>query len=267
VTVVADVLAAPLTPNATLRWQVVRPMLAELHPGTVLEIGCGQGAFGARIAATTSYTGLELDGRSFATARPRIEARGGRAVHGSWDQLDEAASFDVVCAFEVLEHLADDVAALTEWCQRIRPGGSLVLSVPADPERFGPMDRLVGHYRRYSADTMAAALEAAGLRPVRMVHYGWPLAYALEAGRNLIARRRGADGAVAAHPHGHGHGHGAGDEAEMAERTSGSGRLFQPGALAGLAVSLGVAPFAAAQRLHTDRGTGLVATARRPTDH
>jgi len=45
--------------------------------------------------------------------------------------------YDMVCAFEVLEHLKRDEAALRDWITLVRPGGHLVLSVPAGPERFG----------------------------------------------------------------------------------------------------------------------------------
>jgi SAM-dependent methyltransferase len=243
---------SPLAPNAALRWDVVHSLLSDLRPTSVLEIGCGQGAFGARIAAMSTYVGLELDPTSYAVARPRIEANGGRAVNGSWNAIEEDGQFDVVCAFEVLEHLADDVEALSQWRQLMRPEGTLLISVPAGPERFGSWDRLVGHYRRYSSETMAAALASAGLMVSRTVMYGWPLAYVLEAARNRIAVRRGDpldDGAKA-------------DES-MAERSAGSGRLLQPKALGGAAVSVGVAPFVVAQRLRKDRGTGLVVAARR----
>ncbi len=64
--------------------------------------------------------------------------------------MQAGRQFDVVCSFEVLEHLEDDAAALAGWATFIKPGGHLIMSVPGFAERFGPMDENVGRFRRYS---------------------------------------------------------------------------------------------------------------------
>ena len=69
--------APPLPPRAWLRWDRVEGILDELRPRTVLEVGCGQGAFGARIVTRASYLGLEPDRAAFEVARARIEPLGG----------------------------------------------------------------------------------------------------------------------------------------------------------------------------------------------
>ena len=80
-----------------------------------------------------------------------------------------------------------------------------------------------------------------------MRQYGFPLGYLLEAGRNLVGRRR-LTGAR---------------DVPVAERTAGSGRLFQPsGGLRGTATRAGTAPFRIMQRAFPDNGTGLVVLAR-----
>ena len=104
--------------------------------------------------------------------------------------LEPGRTFDLVCAFEVLEHIEDDETALRDWVRLIRPGGHLLLSVPADPSRFGPMDEHAGHFRRYSVDRLTALAENVGLVDVRATVYGWPLGYALEAVRNRLDARR-----------------------------------------------------------------------------
>ncbi|MEL7157397.1 MAG: methyltransferase domain-containing protein, partial [Actinomycetota bacterium] len=53
--------------------------------------------------------------------------------------------FDYVMAFEVLEHITDDRAALEEWLRRLRPGGRVLFSVPAHQRKYGDADRAVGH--------------------------------------------------------------------------------------------------------------------------
>ena len=116
---------------------------------TVLEIGCGQGAFGARLALRAEYLGVEPDATSFALAKKRIESAGGLVRNVTSDAIGSDRLFDMVCAFEVLEHLKDDRAAATRGAPGA-PGGHLMISMPAWQHRFNSWDNLVGHYRRYS---------------------------------------------------------------------------------------------------------------------
>jgi SAM-dependent methyltransferase len=227
----------PLTPMATLRWSIVRPILDDLAPRQVLEIGCGQGSVGARIAARSGYVGVEPDVQSCGVARARIEPLGGVVV----DEVPAERRYDVVCAFEVLEHLEDDGAAIADWLRRLRPGGSIVISVPAWPHRFGAMDSYVGHVRRYLPEELDELLRHGGCGTVRHTLYGWPLGFLLEATRNGIARKRGVR-----------------RQESMAGRSAASGRVLQPNPITGLGVRLGVAPFAALQRARPTSGTGLV---------
>jgi len=232
----------PLAVNARLRWSVVKPYLDELAPRRILEIGCGQGGFGARLAARAEYLGVEPDATSWEVASSRIEPHGGRVLHGTSDLVASDPTFDLVCAFEVIEHLEDDSASVTDWARRVRPGGALMVSVPAFQERFGSWDRHVGHYRRYSPGDLEATLSKAGLSSVRTTVYGWPLGFLLEQVRNRVADRRvGAE------------------KATMGDRTAQSGRLLQPKELLGVGIEIGCAPFEALQRTHPASGTGAVA--------
>ncbi|MFB9179747.1 class I SAM-dependent methyltransferase [Dactylosporangium sucinum] len=239
---------APLSPNAWLRLDVVARMFPA-GAADVLEIGCGQGGFGARLAQRCDYVGVEPDLSSFRVAEQRLRMAGaGRVVNTRLDGLP-AALFDVVCAFEVLEHLDDDAEAVRAWRDRLRPGGWLLLSVPAYQHRYGPADELVGHVRRYDPAALHALLTDAGLVDVDVRHYGMPLGYLLETGRNLLASRRlaGVRGTS---------GH---------ERSAASGRLLQPSArLRGLLHRWGTAPFRWMQRAAPGTGPGLVARARLP---
>jgi len=237
----------PLAPRAALRWNVVRRVVGGLRPATILELGCGQGAMGTRLARMATYVAAEPDDRSFETAHARITPLGGTVIHGDHNKVPAGTTYDVVCAFEVLEHIADDAAALAAWLPLVRPGGHLVLSVPSEPERFGPWDELVGHYRRYDAPTLTARLAEAGATDIRMIHYGWPLGYLLDTVRDRLAGGKAAEGETAE------------------ERTSGSGRILQPsGTVAGAAIKVAVAPWIGLQRLRPGKGPGLVAVARRP---
>ncbi|MDP9094092.1 MAG: class I SAM-dependent methyltransferase [Actinomycetota bacterium] len=232
-----------------MRWSVVRRVVRRLAPRTILEIGCGQGAFGARLARVGQYLAVEPDPSSYAVARSRIQAAGGQVRNASTDALGEDETFELVCAFEVLEHLEDDLAALTSWRGLVAPGGHILLSMPAWQERFNPWDTIVGHYRRYAPNDCRELFAAAGFADVSVIVYGWPLGYATENVRSRIAARRGA-----AQP--------ASMTASMQERTAGSGRLLQPKAVAGLAIQAATAPFNALQRLQPEKGTGVVVLAR-----
>ncbi|MEV4533585.1 class I SAM-dependent methyltransferase [Asanoa sp. NPDC049518] len=237
----------PLAPRAALRWNVVRRVVSDLNPTTILELGCGQGAMGSRLAGMATYLAAEPDDSSFETAHARITPLGGTVIHGDHNKVPSGTTYDVVCAFEVLEHIADDAGALAGWMPLVKPGGHLVLSVPSEPDRFGPWDELVGHYRRYDAASLTARLTEAGGVDVEMIHYGWPLGYLLDSVRDRLAGGKTAEG----------------DTAE--ERTSGSGRILQPsGAAAGTLIKAAVAPWIGLQRLRPGKGPGLVAVAKRP---
>lgn len=235
----------PLTPMAWLRHDLIAARLDDLPASAkVLEVGAGQGAMGVRLAQRFDYTGIEADPESARVASARLQAAGvPHTFHtGSFDELEIAGPHDAVCAFEVLEHLDDDIGALQAWQGLLRPGGRIVLSVPAWQERFGPTDVRVGHVRRYDPDHLESVMRDAGLQDVSVALYGFPLGYLLETGRNMLTRWRPAPSAQ--------------------QGTAQSGRFLQPGSSrAGTATELLTRPFRALQRrVGTDRwGTGLVA--------
>jgi SAM-dependent methyltransferase len=247
-----------LAPRAALRWAAITPLLRQLRPDSILEIGCGQGSVGARLAGHGSYLGIEPNDQSYASAARRVTAVGGRVLHCADADLPAGTRADLVCAFEVLEHIEDDVCAARRWLSRVNPGGHLLLSVPADPAAFGPWDVLVGHYRRYSRADLERVLAAAGATAPLVWHYGWPLGGILDTGRDRVARRR-LDRDAAPRRATLPTGPAGGPEDEQAARTAGSGRLLQPGPLLAPLIRAWVAPFSLLQRRFPDRGTGLLA--------
>jgi SAM-dependent methyltransferase len=152
--------------------------------------------------------------------------------------------FDLVCAFEVLEHIADDTAALGEWLTHVRPGGHVLISVPAHAERFGLADEVAGHYRRYDPATLHSLFADAGLGDIRVVLYGMPLGYLLERVRGPLLARSANNTA----------------DDSLEERTTGSGRLLQPSSAAmGGVIAVGTAPFRILQRAFPRHGIAIVA--------
>ena len=239
----------PLTISAWYRWDLIAAELDELRPADVLEIGPGEGAIAARLAQGRRYTGAEMSPRTRRMTEELLERRGtpGRLV-GHTSELAPGETFDLVCAFEVLEHIEHDQAALAEWASLVRPGGRLMLSVPADPDQMGPADVFVGHLRRYEPGRLRQALQDAGLEDVRVAHIGFPLGYANQAARNLAARRALAR---------------RGPAVDAAEGTEASSSFLQPPRWAGLATRAASAPGRFLQRRLDDRGPGLVAVGRR----
>jgi len=238
---------APLSPNAALRFAVVSRLLPP-DVKDVLDVGCGQGSIGVRLAQRYSYLGLEPDPSSFAMASHRIGETGlGEVRNARVEDLGDDAKFDLVTAFEVIEHIEDDAAALAAWSSRLRPGGWVLLSVPAYQRRYSYADELVGHFRRYDPPAMETLLRDGGFTDVTLRQYGMPLGYLLEAARNRMGKRRLA----------------ATQQTSVEDRTAASGRTFQPqSAVKGLVTRWGTAPFRAVQHAFPRTGPGLVARAR-----
>ena len=238
-----------LTVTAWLRYDVIRRMLARVEGArTMLEIGTGEGSVGLMLARRFDYVGLELDPECYGTAAARFERAGLReVVHGDLSSLPPGARFDVVAAFEVLEHYEDDAATLAAWREYVADGGWIMLSVPACPNRFGPFDRKMGHYRRYDRAALAAVITAAGFESPRIVGYGFPLGYVLDSIRQEVARREGDRF----------------EDASFEERTAASGRWFQPGDGRAPLTMAAAAPFRLLQRPFSSVwGNGYVALAR-----
>lgn len=119
---------------------------------------------------------------------------------GDLQTLDlPTAAFDGAVCAEVLEHLDDDRAAAGHLARVLRPGGALVVSVPADPFRFDWVDRWAGHRRRYTADGLRELLAGAGFVDVEVTGWGFPVTgiyhrfvYRPMLRRRLAAQQSGA---------------------------------------------------------------------------
>lgn len=227
-----------LTLTAWLRWDHIHRLLPA-DAGTLLEVGAGLGGTGAMLSRRYLYTGLEPDPISYAIAATRTR---GRVLQ---QRIEEHQGvYDIVCALEVLEHIADDVAALRLWREHSRKW--LLLSVPMNPNRFGSVDERVGHYRRYSRASLAHVLTESGWTPCAINTYGFPIGYVLEGGREFLAR-------------------GTEQKETMLERTNASGRWLQPPETLAFSTWVAALPFRVLQRpfLNSNLGTGLIALAQR----
>lgn len=161
--------------NATryFEWQF---RLAEPYLGErVLEIGCGLGNFTRHLLDRELI--LSIDSEAACVTQHRIrfaEYPNVVTLHqdiedSAFLKLREYAPDSAVC-LNVLEHVRDDVRALTHAYGILPPGGKLAVIVPAFQSLYGPIDQRLGHYRRYSKDSLGRAAARAGFR-IRTLRY------------------------------------------------------------------------------------------------
>ena len=137
-----------------------------------LEVGCGTGT--VLHGVSRAFPAMELfasepfvEGLAFAQQRVR---------HATYLQMDGRAipfaeEFDVIGAFDVLEHIDEDEAVLAQMHRAARKGGGLLLAVPQHQFLWSPQDDAAGHVRRYNASDMRVKLERAGFTVRRMTSF------------------------------------------------------------------------------------------------
>ena len=172
------------------RRRMLAALLADISPGRrVLDAGCGSGRTLDVLARYGAPHGVELNPVGLAAAR----SRGHHVEEAPVETMPfDDGSFDLVTCLDVIEHTDDDVAALRELRRVTRPGGRLVVSVPAHPRVWSRHDEVNGHRRRYTRRTLGAAAEAAGWSVERMT--GFNVVYLAPAALVRIARREGSEG-------------------------------------------------------------------------
>jgi SAM-dependent methyltransferase len=161
-------------PRHELREGLLLDLFLSAAPGPqVLDAGAGQGTMSIRL----EHLGFEVTSTDVSSAAVAVlrERLAGDVERASVTDLPfAAASFDGAVLGEVLEHVEEDEAALAEIARVLRPGGTLALSVPANPKLFGPSDEWAGHVRRYTRPALLEACAAAGLTVNRCVGWGFP---------------------------------------------------------------------------------------------
>lgn len=134
-----------------------------------IEIGSGLGDYADLWARPGRVlTVSEADPGRLAGLRQRLTGRADVLVRELAVPITDTAQHSAVVAVNVVEHIEDDVAALRGFAGLLRPGGRVVLIVPAFEFAMSRFDREIGHFRRYRVRTMTDALVAAGLRPVHV---------------------------------------------------------------------------------------------------
>lgn len=151
-------------------------VLSEFAPflgGKVLEIGVGPASYYEALASA-DYVGVDIDPEAIAAASRRYPtARFEIADITAPEFVDRFAAEgpDAILCCNVLEHIPDDSRAVRHLAAVLKPGGRLLVFVPALPLLFNDLDRLAGHERRYGLKALRAALNTPGLDVERLYFF------------------------------------------------------------------------------------------------
>jgi SAM-dependent methyltransferase len=154
------------------RRRIIRSELDRLKlppRANVLDAGCGSGRTLTELAAYGTVQGIELDPGAAEVARGRGagEVRIGRLEELPWEE----DTFDLITCLDVIEHTPDDRATLTELRRVAKPGGWLLLTVPAYQALWSQHDEANHHFRRYGRRTLTEAARHAGWRVWRLTSF------------------------------------------------------------------------------------------------
>ena len=157
----------------------------------VLEIGCGTGHNLTMLSAFGHVDALELDDEARAIAERRL----GRSVMSA--PLPDLVGvpqkhYDLIGAFDVVEHIDDDEATLASIAARLKPGGRLVVTVPAHQWMWSAHDVVNHHKRRYSKRALRKLFERSPLR-LETIGYFNSLLFPLAVAERLSSKLRGKD--------------------------------------------------------------------------
>jgi 2-polyprenyl-3-methyl-5-hydroxy-6-metoxy-1,4-benzoquinol methylase len=156
--------------DALTRW-----VLDEISPwlgDRILEVGCGIGTYTAQIAVgSRRIVAVDMEYAFVQEANRRLGQRLNlQLICGDATEIDiptlNDKSFDTVMLLDVLEHNADDIGLLRCLSSRLKPGGHLILKVPAMPSLYSPMDQALGHWRRYDKNRLSGVIHRSGLEIV-----------------------------------------------------------------------------------------------------
>ncbi|MGW0504809.1 class I SAM-dependent methyltransferase [Micromonospora sp. NPDC003241] len=136
-----------------------------------IEIGSGLGDYALEWAEHfPRFTATEADPDRLVALKERLADQPSIEVRQMLLPNTERGDYSAAVSYNVLEHIEDHVSALRTMGQLVRPGGAVVIIVPAFQFAMSPADVATGHVRRYTKKTLSAAMTEAGLR-VEKIHY------------------------------------------------------------------------------------------------
>lgn len=166
----------------------------------ILEIGCGTGHNFPVLGNFGTIDAVELDDEARALATARLGKPVQSAMLPSLEGVPDA-TYDVVALLDVLEHVEGDEAALKAIKAKLKPGGKILLTVPANRWMWSAHDTVHHHFRRYNKADLSAVATRAGLKADLLSHFNtvlFPLAAAFRAVGKLTGREEADDAQPAA---------------------------------------------------------------------
>jgi len=157
----------------------------------ILEIGCGTGHNLPMLARFGAVEAIEIDPAARDSASARLGRPGGDAPLPALPGI-ERGSYDLVAVLDVVEHIEDDVAALAAMKSLLKPGGKILIAVPAHQWMWSAHDVVNHHHRRYSKSTLVKAIGDAGLKPTKLSYFN-SLLFPLAAAARIAGRLTGRD--------------------------------------------------------------------------
>jgi SAM-dependent methyltransferase len=176
-------------PKLILRESSIRDVSGSWPPGRFVEMGAGTGHM-TRLFLDRGFSGachdLGEDSRQMMRSNLADAGERMRVV----DDLSELSpgEFDYLFAFEVLEHIESDREVFREWVRYLKPGGRVLLSVPAHSRKYGRSDELVGHVRRYEKGQLHHLMHETGIDDIQIINYGYPITELTRRLSNRIVR-------------------------------------------------------------------------------
>jgi SAM-dependent methyltransferase len=175
--------------------RAIRRTLGPLSGQRLLDVGCGTGfVLRALEQAGADAWGIDMHVAALRHARRKV---GGTLVWSPAERLPFLDDFDVVSLFDVIEHATDDVGLLKEARRVLRPGGSVIVTVPAGPQLWTAYDDVIGHKRRYTRAQLRAVLSASGLSPLTVDYFNCVPAWLQRLHRLTATHPEPTDGPVA----------------------------------------------------------------------
>lgn len=145
----------------TERRHILDGLITSLPAGTACDIGAAGGG-NTKVLLRHGWKAAALE---YGQAGAEVgAARGLEVIRGDATRLPFAdGSLDLVTALDVLEHIPDDDAAVREIVRALKPGGTAIIAVPADPRLWSAHDVAVDHVRRYTRDSLVPLFERNGM--------------------------------------------------------------------------------------------------------
>ena len=152
----------------------------------ILEVGCGTGHNLSMLKRFGKVEASELDPSARALASKRLRGQVKEAKLPDLSMFERDA-YDLVALLDVLEHVPDDLGSLRAILKRLKPGGALLLTVPANPWMWSAHDVAHHHFRRYTRKQLEELFSKAGLE-VQLLSYFNTLLYPLVAAARIIGK-------------------------------------------------------------------------------